>query len=416
MNTWYKLVLLQFWFFIALPICGGVLVGVLGPAGVPIYALLFWLWCWEIIAYLNYRAARQLEFVSLLQAAGANNLPLEAFLQAYLDDRPHKDMYRFWTGVLLFFVFPGYYWIHRQRSFDKRLERLVWMLQSGIPLDLAIAAVPGIVPRETALAVAVGQFTDDLPESLRRLPDRQLTTVWVDLLVRLGYPLFIMIQLVGIVSFLSVFIMPKFEKIFMDFKLRLPFLTELFMSISRFGTRYWWLEAFAMFMVLVAFNLFLFISHVRWHFPFLGGFYRSYLRGEFLILLGQMLESRKPLPEILNRVLHSQLLPAVMQVRVRGLRNDIAQGKSLPESLYRNGLATQSMQALIVSAEKANNLTWALREIGDSQSRHAARTLHRLALIALPIAILLCAVVVGFVAVSMFTPLLSIIESFSAMK
>ena len=416
MNTWYKLVLLQFWFFIALPICGGVLVGVLGPVGVPLYAFLFWLWCWEIIAYLNYRAARQLEFVSLLQAAGANNLPLESFLQAYLDDRPHKDMYRFWTGVLLFFVFPGYYWIHRQRSFDKRLERLVWLLQSGTSLDRAIVAVPGLVSRETALAVAVGQFTDDLPESLHRLPDRQLTTVWVDLLVRLGYPLFIMIQVVGTVIFLTTFIVPKFEKIFLDFKLRLPFLTVLFMDISRFGTRYWWLFVFAMFLLLVGIHLFLFISHVRWHFPFFGGFYRSYLRGEFLILLGQMLESRRPLPEILNRVLFSNLLPAVMQVRVRGLRDDIAQGKSLPESLHKNGLATQSMQALIVSAEKANNLAWAVREIGDSQSRHAVRTLHRLALIALPIAILLCGGIVGLVAVSMFTPLLSIIESLSTMK
>lgn len=416
MKTHYKLILLQLWVFIALPIFGGLLVGVLGPAGILAFAFLFWLWCWEIVAYLHYRAGRQQEFVCLLQAAGANHLPLESFLQAYLDDRPHRDLYRFWTGVLLFFVFPGYYWIHRQRSFDRRLERLVWLLRSGTSLDAAIVAVPGIVSRETALAVAVGQFTGDLPESLRRLPERQLTTTWMDLIVRLGYPLFIMIQVVGTMTFLTTFIIPKFEKIFLDFKLRLPFLTGVLVTISRFGARFWWLEFFAVFLLLVGINLCFFISHVRWYFPLFGGFYRSYLRGEFLILLGQMLESRRPLPEILDRVLHAQLLPGVMQTRVDGLRNDLTQGKSLAESLQRNGLATPAMHGLIVSAEKANNLPWALREIGDSQSRQAARTLHRIALVVLPISILFCAGIVALVCVGMFTPLLSIIDNLSTMK
>ncbi len=416
MKNWQKLLLLQFWFFIALPICGGVLGGVLGPAGALLYAFLFWFWCWEIVAYLNYRAGRQQEFVCLLQAAGANNLPLESFLQAYLDDRPHRDLYRFWSGFLLFFVFPGYYWIHRQRSFDRRLQRLVALLQSGLPLDRALSAVPGIVSRETALAVAVGQFTDNLPDSLRRLPERQLTSAWLDLIVRMGYPLFIMIQLISTMSFLTIFIIPKFEKIFIDFKLRLPFITIVMVDISRFGTRYWFLFVFLLFYGLVILNLFLFISHVRWYTPVFGGFYRAYLRGEFMILLGQMLESRRPLPDILDRVLDARLLPGIMQLRVRGLRDDIEQGVALSEALYRRGLATRPMQGLIMSAEKAVNLPWALREIGEAQSRQAMRALHRLGLIVLPIAILICGGIVGSVCVSVFSPLLSLLNTLVTMR
>ena len=74
--------------------------------------------------------------------------------------------------MLFFFVCLGDSWYYRPRRYDKGLERLVGMLAGGVTLDAAIVAVPGLVSRETALAVAVGQFTNDLPESLRRLPER----------------------------------------------------------------------------------------------------------------------------------------------------------------------------------------------------------------------------------------------------
>src|SRR4029077_16792514 len=102
--------------------------------------------------------------------------------------RPKDEMYRFWVIALLTFVFPGYYWIHRQRSFDARLRRLTAMLQSGASLNLPLRLVRGIISQEAATAVTVGEFSGNLPEALHHLPDRRLKLQWLEMLPRLGYP------------------------------------------------------------------------------------------------------------------------------------------------------------------------------------------------------------------------------------
>ena len=93
---------------------------------------------------------------------------IEKVLCAYLRDRPTEN---FSLAILLFFVFPGYYWIHLSCSFDRRLIQLEAELDRGLPLDQALYRVPGVVSRDIALAVSVGQFNGKMNESLKHIPD-----------------------------------------------------------------------------------------------------------------------------------------------------------------------------------------------------------------------------------------------------
>src|SRR6266542_4198011 len=45
---------------------------------------------------------------------------------------------------------------------------------------------------------------------------------------------------VGILTFIMVFIFPKFKKIFDDFKFKLPIATEYLMAISEWFVDWWW--------------------------------------------------------------------------------------------------------------------------------------------------------------------------------
>jgi general secretion pathway protein F len=325
-------------------------------------------------------------------------------------------MYRFWVIALLTFVFPGYYWIHRQRSFDARLQRLTAMLQSGASLNLALRLTPGVVSQEAALAVTVGQFSGNLPEALHRLPDRRLKMQWLEMLPRFGYPIVLITFMMGIVSFIMVFIIPKFEKIFMDFRMRLPASTDLLIAISRAFVRHWYVLALAWLIIGGIFVLLLLSSRARWYFPLLGGLYRGYARGQFLHTLGMMLQTGRPLPQILGAVLESGLLPTAVANRVDRLLEDLRNGQPLADSLVANGLATRHMHGLITTAEKANNLSWALEQMGDSLCRRSARNAYRFAMVVFPLCILACAALIGVVAVAMFSPLTEMLDKLSEMR
>jgi type II secretory pathway component PulF len=166
-------------------------------------------------------------------------------------------------------------------------------------------------------------------------------------------------------------------------------------------------------LILGLLNAWLFSSTVRWHLPVFNWFYRMKARGEFLQMLGIMLETGQPLNQILERMLESKLLSTVVQTRVAGLLADLTQGQPLAECLARHELATAPAHGLIASAQKSGNLAWALQELGDTLIRRSARYSQRAAAVAFPLMIFACAVLIAFVAVSLFLPLTEIIGGMS---
>jgi len=419
MKHWERLLLFELWFLVGMPVL--CIVCFILPAASSAESILvflaqfafvfmwfFWLWQW--FAYAQYRHCRQEEFLFLLQTAAATNAPVEQVLRAYLADRPRERMFRF---ILLFFVFPGYYFIHIDRSFDARLRRLLKALEQGVPLVQALAQLPGIAARETAVAASVGQYSGKFGQAMKRLPEGRSTAIWLELAPRLAYPVLLLGFMAGNVMFLMIFIIPKFEKIFSDFKMRLPYATEFLVDLSRWCEKYWYVLGFFGLLALGVCNAMLYSSQMRWHLPVLGALYRMKARGEFLQILGIMLETGKPLREVLERMLDSNQLPAVVHGRVKGLLADLMQGAPLTENLVRHGLASKAEQGLIASAEKANHLAWALQELGDTLVRRSARFAFRVVAVAFPLLIFSCAGLVAFVAVSLFLPLTHLLGGLS---
>jgi type II secretory pathway component PulF len=415
-----KVLLFEIWFLLWLPLPAIVFIilavkpefTTAAIGGMFAWFFLFIFWGWQAFAYVQYRSARQEEFLFVLRTAADSQAPIEAVLGAYLKDRPKDELYRFWLIALLTFVMPGYYWIHRQRSFDFRLRRLAAMLNSGASLGQALRLVPGVASREVALAVTVGQFSGRLPETLHRLPDPRLRFQWLEMLPRFLYPILLLAFMMNILSFVMIFIIPKFEVIFLHFKMKLPYETELLIAVSRWFIKYGFgYLAISSVLGLVVLNLVMFSSRIRWYFPLVGLLYRGQARGQFLNVLGLMMQTGKPLPEVLGAVLASGLLPTAIANRVQQLSQDLQRGQPLAESLVRNGLATKSMQGLITTAQKANNLPWALEELGDSSSRRSARLSYRIAMVMFPLCILACSLLVGFAAVAMFSPLVYMLDS-----
>ncbi len=419
MKTWQKILLFQLWFFIGMPVV--FIVCLIVPAAMEagsiavflgqfafVFLLFFWGWQWY--AYAQYRHCRQEEFLFLVQTAAMTKAPVEQVLRAYLADRPREHLFR---AILFLFVFPGYYLIHLTRSYDVRLSRLLKALEHGIPLNEALALVPGIAARETALAAAVGQYSGKLGHAMKRLPEGRTTPVWLELAPRLMYPALLLCVMGVIVSFLMIFIIPKFEKIFHEFKMKLPYATELVIDVSRWCAKYPYVLVLLGLLALGLVNVALNSSHVLWHIPVLGRLYRMKARGEFLQMLGIMLETGKPLHDILQSMLDSKLLPGILQTRVKGLLADLTQGMPLAASLIRHELANRPAQGLIASAEKANHLAWALQELGDTLVRRSARFSYRAATVAFPLLIFGCASLIALVAVSMFMPLTGLLKGLS---
>src|SRR5438876_3261616 len=116
-------------------------------------------------------------------------------------------------------------------------------VESGSTLSEAFAKHPKCFDRLYVNMVKAGEAGGALEVILKRLADfkekaqslkRRITGAMV-------YPTVVIMVAVGILTFIMVFIIPKFEKIFKDFNMTLPSLTLTLMAISRWFSNYWYL-------------------------------------------------------------------------------------------------------------------------------------------------------------------------------
>jgi type IV pilus assembly protein PilC len=401
--------------FAGVLVCSALMLG-LGPAGVLAVLALVALYSWVLIAFFQYRYGRQEEFLHLLKTAAELEAPLAPTLWAYLRDRPQGPEREFWVAGLLFFVLPGYYWLwHRQHAFDHKIAHIALQLDMGVPLSHALRINPGVATAETSLAAAVGQATGKLSLCLNRAARGRRSTALLEIIPPLVvYPLVLLIVLGSILTFWMIFLMPKFQKIFSDFRMPMPSATQRLAAIPITLKHYSDIIGAAVTAIVGLVLLLCFNSTVRWFFPGIGHLYRMRARSRVLRALGILLEAEKPVPEALGILLESEEFPAEVCRRLRSARAFAEQGESFADSLYRAGLLPGTMAPLVRAAERARNLPWALTELGDHLSLRASRLLQRTYMVLAPTIVLAIGAVIGFLVVGMFIPLIKLLDGVAA--
>jgi type IV pilus assembly protein PilC len=367
-------------------------------------------YAWALLSFFHYRYLRQEEFLHLLMAAVDAQAPLAPAVFAYAEDRPRSTLREFLVAVLLFIV-PGYYWLwHRRHRFDRKVEQVALRLEAGYPLYQALLSVPGVASRETVLAAAIGESTGQLGPCLQKVPGWRLTHVWMDAIPRLVYPVLLMGCVLIVASFVLIFIVPKYEKIFADLKVRLPETTEFYIGFGRWVVKYGWVFVLT---VVVGGGLLIASSSACWHCPGLGTLYRMHARGRLLRMLAIMLEAGDTVPEALQLLTDSGYFGGTVLRRLKKLRHLVEMGEPLAGSLYQVGLLPHAMLPLLEAAERARNLPWAMAELGDHLGKRSVRISQRFTAAIFPLTVIGVGVVVGTIVVGLFLPLVKLLTELS---
>ena len=115
-------------------------------------------------------------------------------------------------------------------------------IESGQTLSESMAKHPKAFDRLYVNMVRAGEAGGALEVILRRLAEFKEKAQSLQRRVKgaMVYPVAVITVAVVILSFILIFIIPKFEKIFQDFKLKLPAITEFLMASSKWFTKNWY--------------------------------------------------------------------------------------------------------------------------------------------------------------------------------
>lgn len=357
---------------------GFFIIGVLTFGLIP---LLFW----------QRRRAREGQFLWLLALSVRNNHDLAQEIQ---------DHAATWTG-----------------SYAVRLRELAVYLKAGRPLGLALEHVPGLLPGWIIASIKIGDETGTLSEVLNECATTQLN--WTKERFRTGSIGSLLIYLacypwviLGPISFMTYYIVPKFKAIFDGFGTDLPGVTETFMRACDTWLIVLWLGSPFMFfatLVLLRFD------HSGWRnvrTRLLWRFYPRYDASPIMRHLARMIEKGRTLPDSLLAIANSYHRPTVAEAIAR-VYVDTESGGDCWNSLLQRGFLSRRDLALIEAAQRAGNLPWALHEIADVREKKYIFRVDTMTQLFRPIPIIAVGLLVAWVCIAMFLPAVKLVNDLS---
>ncbi len=311
---------------------------------------------------------------------------------------------------------------YAQGSWGRRHTRLLELadrLRRGLPRS-ELAVPQGLLSRRATLEIQAGIQSGKLSEALRSAAvkhTRQLTddSHSLDAHAAVTYPAAVMAVMMLILGFVMYYIIPKFKRIFEDFGTELPQMTIALIGGSDTVVNYWYL-AFPLVYVVIAAIVTVAMAHVygwrelwqRWA----GRWFIRPHASDVLRSLASTVELGAPIERGLDPFVSSRG-PILLQRRVAAIRLGLGQGLSCWELLAQERFLKPNEIALIETAQRAGNLPWALRALADSLDRRWLYRLKATLELLRPAAILVLGVLVGFVAIAMFLPLIKLLNDLS---
>src|SRR5947209_10789021 len=115
-------------------------------------------------------------------------------------------------------------------------------VESGSTLSEAFAKHPKCFDRLYVNMVKAGEAGGALEVILKRLADfkEKSQTLKRRIIGAMVYPVVVILVAVSILTFIMVYIIPKFKQIFRDFGFKLPWMTEKLIAVSDWFATYWY--------------------------------------------------------------------------------------------------------------------------------------------------------------------------------
>jgi type IV pilus assembly protein PilC len=237
-----------------------------------------------------------------------------------------------------------------------------------------------------------------------------------------SYPLMVLASLFMVISFLGIFVFPQFKNIFTSFRVELPAITQLMMAFSDFMVADWPIVLGVVIAILAGPPLLLRSikrPEVRQHvielllfpIPVVGRALKQNLLARWCDAMKLGVEAGLDLPAAITLAGQAVGSPRLMNdgaIIVEALNA----GRPLNESIHTR-LIPPTVIAVLSLAATSNDLPSGLNTLSLMFQQQAEMKMSMIPTILTPVLIILIAIIIGFVVIAMFAPMIALISSVS---
>jgi type IV pilus assembly protein PilC len=314
-----------------------------------------------------------------------------------------------------------------QQTPSARMRQIIRELQTDVEagemLSRSMAKHPRVFDNLFIGLVRAGEVGGVLDETLERLSGflEKIVEMRRKIKAAMTYPIIVFIVAILIVNGLVIFILPKFMEIFKEFKVEMPAPTQFLMDLSAFMRSRNGVIAMIV-GPIVAYLLFRAFIRTKfgrriWDWlklkvPVFGKLNHNLSVSRFARTLSTLLGSGVPILQAMETTAGAVNNEIVAQA-IMDSRASIREGERIGDPLEKSKLFPPMVVQMIAIGEETGTLDSMLGKVADYYESEVDAQLQSLAAAIEPLMIVFLGFIVGFIVISMFLPLLSIISNLS---
>ena len=310
----------------------------------------------------------------------------------------------------------------QERDFllQNTINKLADSIQGGSTFSEGLAQHPRLFNGLYVNMVRAGELGGVLEVVLTRLAEFQEKAQKIKnkIVAAMVYPIIVMALAVGIMIFLMVFIVPRFEAIFHDMlgDKPLPAITRFVIGVSDFIQGQWMVLLGGLLGASILYKVGartragrVLLDRLKLRAPIFGDLVRKTSIARFSRTLGTLVASGVPILQALT-ITRETAGNAVIARAISQVHDSVKEGDTIVQPLEVSGAFPPMVISMIDVGEETGQLPEMLLKIAEVYDDEVDNSVAALTSLLEPIMVVFLALVVGTIVIALFMPLISIIS------
>lgn len=294
-------------------------------------------------------------------------------------------------------------------------------VESGNTLSEAMAKQPKAFDNLYVNMVKAGEAGGALEVILQRLAEFKEKAQALKRKVQgaMIYPCAVITVAVGIVGFIMYYIIPKFKEIFRDFGVELPEITELLINTSDLVVQWWFMAPIIPISLFLLFKIIrknktgaYILDRVALKIPIIGQIITKSTVARTCRTLGTLISSGVPILEALS-IARDTAGNEVFRRAFDHIHASIREGESMAVPLKETRICDDLVVNMVDVGEETGALDNMLYKVADVYDEEVAVLVEGLISMLEPIMVVVLGLIVGFIVIALFLPLVKLLNELS---
>ena len=306
------------------------------------------------------------------------------------------------------------------------INSLADSVQGGSTFSESLSQHPRIFNKLYVNMVKAGELGGVLEVVLTRLAEYQEKAHKLKnkIVAAMVYPVIVMFIAVAILTFLMLFIVPRFKEMFNDMgSAQLPLISKIVFNFSDFMIKPAFILPNAVWIMFAAVAIWFLITlwartktgrkivdTTKLKMPLFGDIQRKSAIARFSRTLGTLVTSGVPILQALN-ITRETAGNVIISEAIGKVHESVKEGESIVQPLSSSGVFPSMVISMVDVGEETGQLPEMLLKIADVYDDEVDNAVTALTSVLEPVMIVFLAVVVGSIVFALFLPLIKIIQN-----